>query len=129
MTYELLKGLSDTRRMKRNVDNSIFGVEGEFYVNGTGPFGQGRDENIIDNNTPPKTQPSLWLQWIPTEDRLHIEWDGNEKFYHADEWIIYLIDRVLAPRGYVLNGVVYAQGEDSCDIWEIHIDDNVVEIL
>jgi hypothetical protein len=114
--------------MKRNVDESIYGVEGEFYVDGTGFAGQGHDNNIVDFNTPPTSQPSLWLQWIPTEDGNSIEWDGGEKFYCADDWILYLIDKVLEPRGYVLNGLVNAYGEERGDVWHIHIIDNQVSV-
>lgn len=126
-TYDLLLGLANTRRMKRDVDES-YGVEGEFYIEGSGFAGQGHEDNIVEFNRPPKTQPSLWLQWIPTEDKIGIEWDGGEKFYHADKWIVYLIDKVLQPRGYVLNGTVFAQGEEYHDTWRIDIVDNVVTI-
>lgn len=124
-THELLLGLANTRRMKRDVDES-YGVEGEFYIEGVGFRGQGDEDNVVDHNTPPKTQPSLWLQWIPTEDKKGIEWDEGEKFYCADEWIIYLIEKVLQPRGYVLNGTMLAQGEEFDDSWRIDIIDNGV---
>jgi hypothetical protein len=58
-TERLMDGLNTTRRMKRNVDESIYGIEGEFYF-GSGSFGQDREENIIDYNSPPRTQPGLW---------------------------------------------------------------------
>ncbi|MCY7969604.1 hypothetical protein MOB49_21465 [Bacillus haynesii] len=122
-TYSFLKKLANTRRMKRKVNESIYGIEGEFYVDG-----RDHDENIIDGNEPPKTQPSLWLQWIPTEERNAIVWDGEEKFYCADKWIIYLIEKVLKPKGYVLNGIVNAFGEETNDIWHISIVNNHVSI-
>ncbi|OJT66901.1 hypothetical protein [Bacillus licheniformis] len=122
-TYSFLKKLANTRRMRRKVNESIYGIEGEFYVDG-----RDHDENIIDGNEPPKTQPSLWLQWIPTEERNAIVWDGEEKFYCADKWIIYLIEKVLKPKGYVLNGIVNAFGEETNDIWHISIVNNHVSI-
>ena len=125
-TFDLLNGLASTRRMKRNVD-SKYGVDGEFYI-GKGDFGQDEEDNIVDYNTPPRTQPSLWLQWIPTDDREHIEWDGNEKFYSYVEWIEYIINKVLKPKGYVLNGVVEWGGEERSDVGEITITDNVVRV-
>ncbi len=126
--FVFLTKLAETRRMKRKVSEK-YGIEGEFYIDGSGDFGQGDEDNIIDYNYPPSTQPGLWLQWIPTEDRMSIEWDGNEKFYHATEWIIYLIDNILAPMEYVLNGTVYAQGESQDDKWHINIIDNVVTVI
>lgn len=123
VTFNFLKKLSKTRRMARSVD-AKYGVEGEFYVDG--------DDSgfchstVIDHNREPKTQPSFWCQWIPTEDRLHIKWDGNEKFYGYIEWIEYLISKVLAPRGYVVNGDVAWRGEDFDDTGVIEVNDNMV---
>ncbi|WP_198864017.1 hypothetical protein [Bacillus velezensis] len=57
-----------------------------------------------------------------------IVWDGGEKFYCADKWIIYLIEKVLQPKGYVLDGTVNAFGENPDDIWHITITDNQVSI-
>jgi hypothetical protein len=124
---EYLTKFSETRRMARKVDEK-YGVEGEFYVDGKGYAGQGDDDTIIDHNRPPKTQPGLWCQWIPTEDGKAIEWDGGEKFYDYVEWIEYLIKKILAPRGYVLNGEVEWQGEERGDIGKIVIKDNVVQV-
>lgn len=136
-TYELLKGLARTRRMKRDpgVLESLglgeadkLGIEGEFFVESEG---QGRDHrcpSIIDHNIPPASQPGLWLQWVPTDDRERLVWDRGEKFYEADAWIIYLIQKILAPRGYVLNGIVNAQGQHKEDKWRIEVKDNVVKV-
>lgn len=122
-THEFLNKLADTRRMKRNVDESVYGVEGEFYVDGEGFKGQEKEDNVIDNNEPPSTQPSLWLQWVPTDDGMAIKWDGGEKFYDSVEWIKYLIKSILAPKGYILNGIVNAEGEDG-EKYYIHTIDN-----
>ncbi len=124
--FTFLKKLNETRRMARNVDESLYGVEGEFYVDGGGFAGQDRESNIIDFNLKPKTQPSLWCKWVPNEDGTAIEWDGVEKFYSYVEWIEYLIEKILAPRGYVLNGEVNWQGEENGDEGIICIVDNVV---
>jgi hypothetical protein len=125
-TFNLLVGLASTRRMKRNIQG--YGVEGEFYHKDDGDFGQERTPDIIDYNQPPKTQPSLWLRWVPTEDRMGIEWDGGEKFYGYVEWIQYLISAILAPRGYVLNGQVQWRGEEWDDMGTIFIENNVIAI-
>jgi len=121
-TFEFLKKLSTTRRMKRNVHH-LYGVEGEFYVNGS----NGLSEDVVDGNCPPSTQPSLWCQWRPTKDKMGIEWDKEEKFSEYIPWIKYIISKVLAPRGYVLNGVVDYEGEEFGDHGEINIVNNVVD--
>jgi hypothetical protein len=119
--------LNETRRMKRNVDEA-FGIEGEFFVFGTGSFGQDNDNTIVDYNQQPSTQPSLWCQWVPNEDGTAIEWDGGEKFYAYSEWLFYLITKILAPNGYTLNGTVIWQGEETGDVGKIHVVDNVVTV-
>ena len=124
-TFKLLRGLAKTRRMARDV-GSEFGVEGEFYINNDGNFGQTRESNIIDYNQPPKTQPGLWLQWTPTDDRKFIKWDGKEKFYNYVEWLEYLIAKILKPRGYKLNGEVEFRGEEWDDRGFIVVEDNEV---
>jgi hypothetical protein len=111
--------------MKRSTDEA-FGVQGEFFVFGGGDFVQDHEPNIIDFNQQPSTQPSLWNQWTPTEDGMGIEWDGGEKFYSYTEWLVYLIHKVLAPNGYILNGVVEWDGEDRGDIGEIIVENNRV---
>ena len=121
-----LDKLANTRRMARNVDEK-YGVEGEFYVDGTDDFGVG-DDSVIDYNRPPKTQPELWLQWIPTEDGWGLEWDGNEKFYNYVEWLEYLIEKILEPRGYILNGEVEWYGEEREDAGKIIVKDNIITI-
>lgn len=126
-----LTKLAETRRMARKT-GAEYGVEGEFYVDGSGSFGQDYNDQtapVIDCNRPPKTQPGLWLQWVPTEDGMGIEWDGGEKFYDYVEWIEYLIENILAPRGYILNGQVKWYGEENEDMGIIDIKNNVVTKL
>lgn len=131
-TFDFLMKLATTRRMKRNEEmlktmyGKDYGIEGEFFVEEE-TF-KDSDQTIINHNTPPSTQPGLWCQWIPSEDRKSIHWDGNEKFYEAERWIEYIVDRVLAPKGYQLNGIVAARGEQYGDLWVIQIDDNEVTV-
>jgi hypothetical protein len=125
-TNDFLVKFSKTRRMARNLPKE-YGVEGEFYVDGGGDYGQAPEDNVINHNRPPRTQPELWCQWVPTEDGKGIEWDGGEKFYGYVEWIQYLIAKVLAPKGYVLNGAVDWRGEEWEDTGTIFITDNKVE--
>ena len=124
---KFLTMLNETRRMKRNVDEA-FGIDGEFFVFGTGDYGQNNDSTIVDFNQQPSTQPSLWCQWVPNEDGTAIEWDGGEKFYAYSEWLFYIINKILAPNGYTLNGTVIWQGEETGDVGKIHVVDNVVTV-
>ena len=123
-TYHLLYGLATTRRMARNIEG--FGVEGEFYIDGSGYKGTDKEDNIINYSRPPATQPGLWCQWIPTQDRTRLKWDGEEKFYHFVEWLEYLIEKVIAPAGYSLNGEVTWEGEEEGDTGIIKVEDNQV---
>jgi hypothetical protein len=135
-----LHTFSGTRRMKRNSDilmtqyngqhglNGNYGIDGEFFCFDDGNYGQSETSNIVNYNHPPSTQPSLWCQWIPTEDNMGIEWDGNEKFYCYDEWLAYIIDNFLKPWGITLSGEVEFQGEENDDTGKIIVVDNVVSI-
>jgi hypothetical protein len=133
-----LLALAETRRMNRS--------KGPLFVTGTGDFGQGRDEDIIDYNNPHPHQPGLWLQWRPTEDGSALEWDQGEKFYSAGGWMKYLVNNLLAPSAlayitthgdedarlqhftcnHTVNGIIHAQGEDRDDKWRLVVEDNVV---
>jgi hypothetical protein len=120
-----LEKFNETRRMARNIKG--YGVEGEFYVEGKGSFGQYDDDTVIDHNRPPKTQPGLWCQWVPNEDGNELVWDKGEKFYNYVEWLEYLIKSILIPRGYTVNGEVEWQGEERDDRGMIVVKDNVVK--
>ena len=124
---EFLAKFNNTRRMGRKLDSS-YGIEGEFYVDGGGVCGQGHEESIVDCNVPPSTQPGLWCQWTPNEEGTAIVWDEGEKFYGYTAWIVYLVEKVLKPNGYVLNGAVEWRGEDFDDNGTITIRDNAVFI-
>lgn len=133
--------LSHTRRMKRNV-NKKFGLEGEYYTHGGGSFGQDKEDNVIDNNKPPRTQPGLWCQWVIVPETLlitksivseeqqlitnyYIQWDGGEKFCDDYvEWMDYLISKVFHPYGVKLEGNIRWEGEDEGDVGEIYLFNN-----
>lgn len=152
-----LSKFSETRRMKRNADLTAtrsdavresvelpVGPEGCYFVEESGEFGQNKGEDVIDYNTPPSGQPGLWCQWVPGnqyDEPFHeimlldveknqfstIVWNQTEKFYNYVPWLKYLIDNFLIPWGYVLNGEVEWQGEDSGDFGKIIVVDNVVK--
>lgn len=126
-TAILLKGLANTRRVKRNIKG--YGIDGEFYIGGEDVYygeERNRDLSIVDYNTPPRTQPGLWCQWKLQDDNQTIMWDGAEKFYNYVEWIEYIIKSILEPRGYIVNGEVKWYGEDRDDNGKIIIENNVV---
>ena len=124
---------SDTRRMNRK--------NGPYYVGGTGYYGCDIESDVIDHNSPDPSQPGLWCQWMANEEGTQIEWDGGEKFYHAAEWMRYIIDHFIGKnplaklnqpehfdflQGHTLNGEIYANGEESGDHWMIEVNDGVV---
>lgn len=136
-----LQKFSETRRMKRDADiaSSItdlvresvslpVGKQGEYYVGATGFCGQDTDQSVVNYNSPPTTQPSLWCKWIPNDDGNAIEWDGGEKFYHYVEWINYLVKNFLKPWGYTINGEVSFCGEDFSDRGTIVAINNLITV-
>lgn len=127
------------------------GPHGTYFVGGNGDFGQEYDPSVLNNNHPPGlpgwnvsgesyedhrkaceaavaagAQPGLWCQWVPSEDGTAIEWDEGENFYEYTLWLRYLIENFLRPWGYVLNGKVRFQGEDSDDRGAVIVEDNNV---
>lgn len=137
-----LEAFATTRRMARDAKKTEalpdparlaaglpVGAEGGYYVGSAGnDFGQMADSSVRDSNSPPAGQPGLWCQWVPSGDGSQIEWDGNEKFYNYVEWLRYIITNFIEPWGYVLNGEVEWEGEDSGDIGKIVVKNNVVSI-
>ncbi len=126
---EFLNKFSETRRMNRK--------KGPYFVDGTGDFGQGRDSDIIDFNSPDPSQPGLWCQWIASDDGSEIFWNDAEKFYCALEWMEYIINHFVGPtpiaqaelpflKGHTVKGTISADGEDSGDFWKLEVDGNVV---
>lgn len=127
-TYELLVGLNKSRRMKRDVDPK-YGIEGEFYTRDVDIMKHKKPVTVIDSNQPPWTQPGLWMHWLIKEDHKTIVWDGGEKFYSYKHWMFYLINRILKPRGHMVNGKVRYQGEDVVDSGVISISKNDVFVV
>lgn len=124
-----LKQFAHTRRMDRNpviaatlpdplreAAGLPIGEGAEFFVGGVGSFGQGNDASVLNHNSPAKSQPGLWCQWVPSDSGESIEWDGGEKFYNYIEWIKYINEKFLKPWGIVLEGKVSWSGEDSGDV-------------
>jgi hypothetical protein len=77
----------------------------------------------------PKNNPiNGYCQWEFTDDRKHIKWDGNEKFYEYQEWLQIIIDQLLLPNNYTLTGQVEFQGEEVDDHGFLYIENNKVLI-
>lgn len=140
----LINGLAFTRRVKRDIyqlakilnlsreeADMRYGVEGEYYYNKDDfkNYGQTVDDSILDFNMPPSTQPGLWCQWIYCKEDNVIKWNGGEKFYNYVDWIKYIIERILKPNNYKLNGIVKWQGDETFDRGEIQINNNKIKII
>lgn len=128
---QFLRKFNHTRRMNR--------TKGPYFVDGSGSCGQGTDQDIISYNSPPPLQPSLWCQWLPTDDEKYIKWDGGEKFYDAALWMKYIIDHFIGSTplavndlpffvGHTCNGSIDAVGEDTSDVWQLIVENNVVSV-
>jgi hypothetical protein len=134
---DYLTRFAATRRMERKA--------GPYYVEGSGFRGHGHDSDVRDFSQPPRGQPGLWCQWVPSEDGAALKWDGGEKFYEADRWMAYLIDHFLRPAALAsatddphfefftfdhnLNGEIEAQGEEYDDRWLLRVEHNRVTVL
>ena len=118
--YTLLYGIATTRRMKRRV-SAQYGTEGEFYI-------KQDNKQIIDQNHPPSTQPSLYCGWRIDPDYQTIRWDGKEKFYGYIEWLIYIV-RLLKKNGYTLNGEVLWHGEEPTDVGVLRLNKKSLSIV
>jgi hypothetical protein len=136
-----IQKFNETRRMKRSalladaladpLRKAVglpIGVEGCYFVNGNGNYGQDKDVSVIEHNTPPEGQPGLWCGWTVNDAGTHLEWDGAEKFYNYIEWLRYLIDNFFKPWVCYLNGEITWQGEDDTDKGKIIVTDNEIEV-
>lgn len=72
--------------------------------------------------------PNSYCQWKLLDDGHSLGWDGGEKFYLYIDWLKFLINRVFAPQGYILNGEVSWQGEESTDMGVLRIVNNKLSI-
>lgn len=127
-----MKDFCESRRVRR--------LDGKPYV-----ITRNHDD-VESQNGPPEGQPGLWCDWRVSDDGMIIEWSGMEKFYNADQWMRYLIDHFLSPGAYaqqdtdqdlrlgnftfnhIVNGVIYAQGEDPDDKWMLSVENNAVYV-
>lgn len=47
-------------------------------------------------------------------------WHRGEKSYKGHEWLQYLVENILAPRGYYANGIINWYSEDKIFVKEWH---------
>lgn len=136
-----LEDFNKTRRMHR--------ANGPLFVGGEGWHKHDNPDEVYDSNRPDPDQPGLWCQWIPSEDGAEIEWDEGEKFYDSADWMHYIVHQLLAPTArpyidqhvkedprlksftcdHVVDGEIYAEGEESDDRWKLKVTNNVVEVV
>jgi hypothetical protein len=119
---KLINGLSETKRMKRDIkklaeklnisENECYekyGIDGEFYYEPSEFDFEHHDlkydETIVNDYRPPSTQPCQYLHW-KIENNNKIVWDGTKKFQYFEDWIEYIIVRILKPQGYKCNGII-----------------------
>ena len=131
---DYLVNFMTSRRVKR--------ISGPYTVEPRPYRHEAEDPDVISYNEPPDGQPGLWCSWEPSTDGREIEWSGAEKFYHAAEWMAYLIDHFLKPGAeasktqsplfesftfnHIAHGTIEAQGEDPDDRWALIVEDNEV---
>lgn len=78
----------------------------------------------------PDKNKTSYQQLELTADKTGIQWDGNEKFYHAVEAVNIVILNMQAKfPDFGLTGKLLAQGEEVGDVWFLKIiDGKAVEV-
>jgi hypothetical protein len=92
-------------------------------------------KSIGDRNDIQHPQEELEWEEAPWDQ---IEWNGAEKFYSSPEWMVYIIDHFLGREphaqkelpfllgNHMVNGEIFAQGENFSDRWVLVVEDNKV---
>ena len=140
-TYNIIMGLSDSRRMSWDADKlerdgiakkKDIGEEGEFF------FGHDHMKHkeliefekkyALNINYPPAGQPSYWGVWIVTDDRMGLIWNEAPNSYGGHEWLQYLVKKILVPRGYKVKGTIDWITEEKMydNVWHTVIKDESV---
>ena len=141
-TFELVRGLHTSRRMKRDIKmladrlgisvevaRKEYGDDGEFYVAEVGLNRWDDVPDIVEVNTPPEAQPTLWNSWDIEDDKQTIFCPDEQAEYGYLDWLEYINDKVLKPRGYHLAyGEAYWSGDEDNDKGEISIENGEIVI-
>ena len=72
--------------------------------------------------------PGIWCHWRVGSDNQSLEWDQGEKFYEYEKWLAYIVNFVLVPAGYGLEGSVLYQGERVGDCGRITVDNESIRV-
>jgi hypothetical protein len=126
--YEYLKAFAATARITRDEGRASalhdsrreavglpIGPDGAYFVGGASIQDWTSDESVVNARMPPRGQPNLICQWVPSEDRCGIEWDHGPAFYEFVEWLEYLIAHFFAPWGINVNGTMRMLGEGGAE--------------
>lgn len=102
------------------------GEQGKFFIK---PFDNNKvpypDISVINDNEPPADCPSLWCDFaISQKENSLYMLDG--KNYAYIKWLKWLINYIIAPAGYKLNGRIEYDGEDWNDHGFIEVTDNQI---
>jgi hypothetical protein len=81
---------------------------------------------IEDMNEPPEDCPSLWCDMF-INDKNELEFNDG-KFHEYIEWLKWVINNIIAPSGYKLNGYINWRGEDDDDRGCITVNDNEITV-
>lgn len=122
---------------------------GPYEVPGN-PVAETLDHSSVDvdrYNAVAEAQPGLWCDWEPCWDGCCLSYNGNEKFYGATRWLMYLVEHFLRPGAYAqesgldcfkdftfdhhLDGIVVGCRRDNKELFAIKVEDGMVseEIL
>ena len=73
-----------------------------------------------------EAMPEGWCPWKPDDEKTIIADDGTA--YYAEEWLAYIIEYILKPKGYLLNGQVDWYGDECEDRGRYIVTDNSIKI-
>lgn len=138
-TLEKLYPTEAERKVHTLFDDGDFGEEGEFYIpditkdldlrafdEGELPEGLA---NTMETNYPPKNCPNLYsdLALVHSEDGScsYLGWNDAEKAYDIPKWLE-LLAGYLIPRGYHMNGTMFASVEYGSWFYYIFVNDTDV---
>ena len=138
---EKLYATEEDRKAHTLFSDGNFGQEGEFYLPDETkdfdpnyfqkePYPEGLADNLA-MSFQPKNCPSLYSDLALVHDTdnscSYIGWTGEEKSYEIPAWLK-LLASYLVPRGYHLDGTIFANGESGNDFYYIRVNDEDVRI-
>ena len=70
--------------------------------------------------------PDSYCKWAPNTKNNAIEWNEGEKFDYYIDWIKFIIKNHITPWGYIIEGLVFWNGESPGDVGVIYVKKNKV---